>query len=315
LHTAALADDATTATKQTQPATESDGAKSALSPLEQLKQRSPSERWHKRSKDWLAKRRATQQTSDETPDAAPSPQAKPVAAVDSANPSQKATPNQNPSTDRQTAPRLPDGSIKLLPVTDVEKSWSQYVAFRKQPSPEYPEPVRNPKLLKSITSIQPYADYEPNAATRKSSPCSNLCPRPDGKPCDVAPEGLIQACPEEVPLSDETFEGRSFSDSVFQWVASDVYYNPLYFEDVALERYGHTHGDMIQPFVSVGKFGVQLLGLPYAMTIDPVRKKMYPLGFYRPGECAPKKYYQIPWNTESALREAGVWTALVFIFP
>ena len=86
-------------------------------------------------------------------------------------------------------------------------------------------------------------------------------------------------------------------------------------EDPALERYGHVHHQCVQPFVSVARFGVQLAGLPYQMTIDPVCKKMYNLGYYRVGECAPKKYYRIPWNTHAAVNEAAVWTGLIYVFP
>jgi hypothetical protein len=41
---------------------------------------------------------------------------------------------------------------------------------------------------------------------------------------------------------------------------------------------------------------------------------MYTLGYYRPGECAPKKYYRITWNAHAATVEAGVWTGLIFLF-
>jgi hypothetical protein len=37
----------------------------------------------------------------------------------------------------------------------------------------------------------------------------------------------------------------------------------------------------VQPFASVGKFSLQLLGLPYQATIDPMCE-MYTLGWYRP---------------------------------
>ena len=57
----------------------------------------------------------------------------------------------------------------------------------------------------------------------------------------------------------------------------------------------------------------QLLGLPYQMTIDPMWKKMYPLGYYRPGECAPKLHYQVPWNTRAAINQANANANLTVI--
>lgn len=174
--------------------------------------------------------------------------------------------------------------------------------------------VDDPGKLKKITEIKPYYSYEPNPQVRAEDPCRNLCPRPDGTPCkDLGEEAPL--CPEEVVLSNEQYIPRNFAGSVFAWEASNLHYNPLYFEDVALERYGHTYPCWVQPFASVGKFGVQLVGLPYQMGIDPVCKEIYPLGYYRAGEWAPKLHYQIPWNTKAALTQAGVTTGMFFLIP
>lgn len=175
-------------------------------------------------------------------------------------------------------------------------------------------PVNDPRKLKKITEIQPYYNYEPDPIVRAEDPCKNLCPRPDGAPCDPL-DGTPPACPDEVVLSNEEYIPRCFEENVFAWEASNIWYNPLYFEDVQLERYGHTYPCWIQPFASVGKFSVQLVGLPYQMGIDPPWKRIYPLGYYRPGECAPKLHYQIPWNTRAALIQGGVTTGMFFLIP
>ena len=54
---------------------------------------------------------------------------------------------------------------------------------------------------------------------------------------------------------------------------------------------------------------------PYQMTIDPILKKTYSLGWYRPGEPAPMLLYQVPWNAEAAAAQAGVMTGLFFLVP
>ena len=177
-----------------------------------------------------------------------------------------------------------------------------------------PEPVTSPLQLKRISEIQPFYDYKPASAIEGEA-CWDLCPRPDGMPCKPDKAGNMPECPSEFRLSDAAYANRMYSDCLYQWRASDQWFNPLYFEDPSLERYGHAHHPFVQPFVSVGRFGVQLVGLPYQMTIDPVCKRMYNLGYYRPGECTPKKHYRIPWNTHAAISEAAVWTGLVFIFP
>jgi hypothetical protein len=60
---------------------------------------------------------------------------------------------------------------------------------------------------------------------------------------------------------------------------------------------------------------VQWAGLPYQMVIDPPHCCVYPLGYYRPGECSPKLIYQIPFNFEAAAVEAGAITGVYFLFP
>ncbi len=176
-------------------------------------------------------------------------------------------------------------------------------------------PVNDPSKLKRITEIQPFHSYEPDPLVRAKDPCKNLCPRPDGAPCQNLPGQTPMMCPDEVVLSNAAYPPRQFGEKVMTWEASNIHYNPLYFQDVGLERYGHSYPFFVQPFASIAKFSVQLVGLPYQMAIDPVCKKMYPLGYYRPGECAPKLIYQIPWNTRAAITQAGVTTGLIYLFP
>lgn len=111
------------------------------------------------------------------------------------------------------------------------------------------------------------------------------------------------------------FQEREFPDIALPWEATQFFYHPLYFSDPALERYGHAHRPLIQPIASIARFGTQFILLPYQMTIDPICKQESPLGFYRPGDCAPKLHYQIPWNTEAAAVEAGFITGLYFLIP
>jgi hypothetical protein len=176
------------------------------------------------------------------------------------------------------------------------------------------EQVKTPSQLPKVTQIMPFLDYEPDPKVAAEDPCQNLCPRPDGAPCKTA-DGKGPECPNEVQLSNGPFEPRVFPASTYTWQASNVFYQPLYFEDPDLERYGHAWPFFIQPIVSSLRFTVQSIGIPYQMTIDPCCCRVYPLGFYRPGECAPKLFYQIPWNTEAAAVEAGSIAGVYFLFP
>ncbi len=99
------------------------------------------------------------------------------------------------------------------------------------------------------------------------------------------------------------------------WQASNVSHNPLYFEDSGLERSGHSFSDVVQPFVSVGKFGVQVAALPYTIALDPVWQRDTPLGHYRPGECAPKRHLALPINGRAAVTAAATYTGIIYLIP
>lgn len=103
--------------------------------------------------------------------------------------------------------------------------------------------------------------------------------------------------------------------TVLQWAPTNLWHYPLYFEDPALERYGHAYHPVVQPFASSGRFIGQLAGLPYQMTLHPIKAHEYTLGWYRPGEWAPKKHYQIPFNQEATTAETLSIVALFFILP
>ncbi|MBL8813890.1 MAG: hypothetical protein JNM43_27220 [Planctomycetaceae bacterium] len=111
------------------------------------------------------------------------------------------------------------------------------------------------------------------------------------------------------------YVARTPTPAVLQWAPSNFWHYPLYFEDPALERYGHTYSPLVQPFASTGRFATQLVGLPYQMALHPVCEKQYALGYYRPGECAPKKMYQIPFNEEATVVQAAAVAGLILIIP
>lgn len=160
----------------------------------------------------------------------------------------------------------------------------------------YENTTSDPNKLKKVTSILPYADYTPLEAPEQ-------------------PVAKNLRAPEEIDLSVGEAPMRSMESTVFQWQPSNLWHHPLYFEDPGLERSGHTYEPWLQPFASVSRFGIQLVGLPYQMTIDPVCRKRYSLGWYRPGECAPKQLHQVPFHKQAVLNQAAVTTGFVFALP
>jgi hypothetical protein len=216
---------------------------------------------------------------------------------------QPAGPGMSPGTaPRAISPSAPGG---------MQPTPGSVPPFPETASQAPPDVLRRPSQLPKVTSILPFADYEPDPIIARDDPCQNLCPRPDGAPCKPNANGRPPECPKEVQLGEAQYVQRSYSPALYTWEASNICYNPLYFQDPALERYGHTYPFFLQPVASIGRFAVQFVGLPYQMTIDQPRSAVFPLGYYRPGECAPKLCYQIPWNTHAAAVEAatvtGVW--------
>lgn len=175
-----------------------------------------------------------------------------------------------------------------------------------QPVPDEQDAQSLDTIFRPITRIEPHYDYSPTG----KQPYEYLCPQPSS-----VPEDQRLSCPNIEPLPATGQLERYCAHVHYHWVASNLYHKPLYFEDVPLERYGHTFPEIVQPFVSLGKFGVQLIGLPYQMALDPVWRDQYALGYYRPGDPAPELFYQVPINFKAAAAAAGVYTGLFYLIP
>lgn len=127
--------------------------------------------------------------------------------------------------------------------------------------------------------------------------------------------------PAELPkdnnagFNEGVYQNRQMPTRNVHWAASDLHHSPLYFEDPGLERYGHTRNKWIQPFVSSGRFVGQTVGLPYQMAMDPPWTSRSPLGWYRPGECAPRLKYRIPVNGKGSAAEIITIVGLLLLIP
>lgn len=115
-------------------------------------------------------------------------------------------------------------------------------------------------------------------------------------------------------LSSELY-CRSFAPTHVAWHASNLCHKPLYFEDIQLERYGHTVGPIKQPFKSAAKFLVQAALLPYQTALYPPNECQYPLGLFRPGNCAPYLRTPFPWERRAIGYQAGVATGMFLLVP
>jgi hypothetical protein len=109
--------------------------------------------------------------------------------------------------------------------------------------------------------------------------------------------------------------GRPWAEFSYAWEASQLYHLPLYFEDVPLERYGHTICPLAQPAISAAHFFGTAPLLPYKLGLEPALEHVYALGYYRPGSLAPRLLYVPPLRLDAASLEAASITGLILLIP
>ena len=207
----------------------------------------------------------------------------------------------SPEVDAADLPRLVAPPVQVAEVPSEDRSLAVEPV---QESEKEKEPTRQ---LKSIRDIQPFYDY----ASHGGDPNAVLCP----PPANADPKVEFGKCPKNAPLALQGSLERNAGITPVYWQTSNVTHNPLYFEDSGLERSGHSFSDVVQPFVSVGKFGAQVVALPYTIALDPMWKHEAPLGHYRPGESAPKRHLAVPINGRAAATAAAAYTGIIFLIP
>jgi hypothetical protein len=121
--------------------------------------------------------------------------------------------------------------------------------------------------------------------------------------------------PFECGLGDDRFVPRSWPEITYLWKASGLCSKPLYFEQVQLERYGHSWGPVLDPVMSGAHFFATVPILPYKMGIETPNECIYALGHYRPGNCAPYMIPAVPFTWRAAAYEAGAAAGVILIFP
>jgi hypothetical protein len=199
------------------------------------------------------------------------------------------------------------------------------VSFEEETSATAAEAVSTQRLA---AGPQEAATVENDDAERDDGPCAedlaecrealarlradalagvNLDIRVTGKPGNDYP------C--ECRLEGETFQPRRFATTTFTWKAAGYCHKPLYFEDWMLERYGHSHGLVADSFTSAAHFFTTLPVLPYKMGVELPWECVYPLGYYRPGSCAPWTIPAVPISIRGFAVEAATITGIVFLLP
>lgn len=133
----------------------------------------------------------------------------------------------------------------------------------------------------------------------------------------VLPERRAYRRLSQVPVVKHTVGyNREWTPMTYSWEAPALKYNPLYFEDAQLERYGN-EVCILQPFLSGARFYATLPTLPYQMMSEgnSVCHTVYDLGHERPGNCVPYALEVPEFSWTGGLATGGWAFALIVILP
>jgi hypothetical protein len=222
--------------------------------------------------------------------------------------------------------RAPDELFAVvLPVIGDEQAAAAETPLDEEPVPTEAAPAELAALAEVADGVEPAAaDDEPAAkqpCSEEAADCRDALQklrddRLAGIDLDIRVGGRPgNDYPCECRLEGDSFQPRKFATTTFTWKAAGYCHKPLYFEDWELERYGHSRGPLADPFLSAAHFFVTLPVLPYKMGVELPWECVYPLGYYRPGDCAPWTVPAIPISLRGMAVEAATVTGLVFLFP
>ena len=121
--------------------------------------------------------------------------------------------------------------------------------------------------------------------------------------------------PPECRLDNEPAPVRDFRLTTFTWTSPATCHKPLYFEEVQLERYGHSAGPILQPILSGAHFFGSAVMLPYKTGLNPPNECQYTLGHYRPGDCAPWLVPGYPLSTRGFKLQGMALGAAIALLP
>lgn len=198
------------------------------------------------------------------------------------------------------------------------------------PDPAFPEPDKLPYEDKTdgtspadaapadpgTRRLTPNVPGSPPIKTTQVRRMSDIAPVDDfDKDNEIKQYAAKMAREFNVRFGGDEYTPRNFPEVALPWTAPTTKYYPLYFQDPALERYGHTHHPLLQPVVSSARFSAQLVMMPYQLTVVHPWELHSPLGWYRPGDVVPKLRYPFPWNAKAAAVEAAAVTGFIYLIP
>ncbi|MGL4942337.1 MAG: hypothetical protein ACRC46_04010 [Thermoguttaceae bacterium] len=183
-------------------------------------------------------------------------------------------------------------------------------------------PTTFPSMVPSTDSSTPpsLSRFPTTISTRPARDASPACPDAPGFhpirniSIDIRPDSA-NGLPKECPVPQNPYEARQRETTCFHWKASALATKGAYFEDVQLERYGHTICPVLQPVISGAKFFVGVPLIPYKAGVRLPNECFYTLGYYRVGDCAPYVVEPVPLSVRGGLFQAGAIVGGAAMFP
>lgn len=285
--------------------------------IQRLRDRSAKARWDELHQEWLRARKQRQAQAEEVLQQPPAAEQATEGATSTDNPFESEAsaagakiipPSSNvrdaATGEGVTAPNVAPGRVflqsqqnqvpQLQGETEAQARERLRLDLEAQEALKVDPPVRDPSAMPKISEINPNpVDW--------ALPAGRPVPELDAK--------------RYVQLGAATYTPRVFPEFTYSFEATNVYSNPLYFEDPTLERYGHTLPPLIQPVASVARFGGQVALFPYQVAMKPLCAKIYPLGWYGPGEYVPYRLYQLPLNPKAVAAEVGTILGVGYVTP
>ncbi len=120
--------------------------------------------------------------------------------------------------------------------------------------------------------------------------------------------------PQQVPVSKDTYQARSFPRAQSTVEPSYVSHRKLLFEQPNFERGGWDFG-AAQPVIGLGIFYYDMALLPYHYWTRPHEHGETSAGKCLPGDPSPLLYYCEPWSWTGAAAQGSVIVGGVFLFP
>jgi len=127
---------------------------------------------------------------------------------------------------------------------------------------------------------------------------------------------------EAAELFRQFGEERNYLQAGDEWLDEDFYleaarfcHQPLYFEEVNLERFGCSRRPLLQPIISGARFFATVPALPYLMTIERPWLCCYQESAFPAGRPAPWHRELPPLRLDAAVVTGLVATGMVFLLP